>query len=242
LERREYERLAAVEEQGWWFQSLHANLIAASRQAGLPTRASLLDAGCGTGGLLARLSAAWPQALPFGIDLDPLAGALARRKSGAAVAVGSTMALPFADGSLDAIFSADVLCHQGVEPQPALHSIRQCLKPGGVVILNLPAYAWLLSGHDHAVANVRRFGRDEVTALLAREGFTRIRTRYWNSLLFPLMLLQRFTHRRGASDVALLPAPIEKLFHRVVTVERWLGERGWNFPFGGSILATAVKT
>jgi SAM-dependent methyltransferase len=241
VERAEYERLAAVEEQGWWFQGLHANLIATSRHAALPSRPALLDAGCGTGGLLARLGAAWPQARRFGVDLDPLAGATAGRKSGASVAIGSTMALPFADGSLDAVFSADVLCHKGVEPEQALHSIRRCLKPGGVVILNLPAYPWLLSGHDRAVDNVRRFGRSEVAALLARAGFTQIRTRYWNSLLFPLMVLQRITHRHGASDVALLPAPIEKLFHRIVTLEAWLGERGWSFPFGGSILAIAER-
>lgn len=242
MERAEYERLAAVEEHGWWFQGLHANLIAAARRAGMPTEAAMLDAGCGTGGLLARLGTAWPRARRFGIDLDPLAGTLARRKSGALVAIGSTMTLPFADNGLDAIFSADVLCHKGVEPERALHSIRQSLKPGGMVILNLPAYPWLLSGHDRAVDNVRRFGRGDVEALLAREGFTRIRTRYWNSLLFPLMVLQRITHRHGASDVALLPAPIERLFLVIVRFEAWLGERGWSLPFGGSILATAVRT
>jgi hypothetical protein len=76
---------------------------------------------------------------------------------------------------------------------------------------------------------------------LAEEGFIQIRTRYWNSALFPLMLLQRLTHRRGASDVALLPVPIERLFHAIVVAEAWLADRGWRFPFGGSILATAVR-
>jgi SAM-dependent methyltransferase len=149
--------------------------------------------------------------------------------------------LPVAAASLDAVFSADVLCHRGVEPFAALESILSCLKPGGVLILNLPAYPWLLSGHDHAVDNVRRFGRSEVRALLKAAGYGRIRTRYWNSLLFPLMVLQRFTHPRGASDVALLPAPIERLFHAIVGIEAWLGDRGLYFPLGGSILATAVK-
>ncbi len=241
MERNEYERLAAAEEQGWWFRGLHANLIAAYRSAGSPSRPALLDAGCGTGGLLARIGDALPQARRFGLDLDALAAAIARAKSGAAVAIGSTMDLPFAALSLDAIFSADVLCHKGVDPPDALRSIHRCLKPGGVVILNLPAYPWLLSGHDRAVDNVRRFRRSEVVALLAAEGFTQIRTRYWNSLLFPLMVLQRVTHRHGASDVALLPAPVEKLFHAIVTFEAWLRGRRCNFPFGGSILATAVR-
>ena len=122
-----------------------------------------------------------------------------------------------------------------------MRSIHHCLKPGGVVILNLPAYRWLLSGHDRAFDNVRRFGRAEVEVLLASVGFAQIHTRYWNSLLFPLMVLQRLTHRHGASDVALLPGAVETLFHRVVRFEVWLNTRGWNLPFGGSILATAVK-
>jgi SAM-dependent methyltransferase len=242
VERHEYERMAAVEERSWWFRGLHRNLITAwHNAASAPANPLLLDAGCGTGGLLSQLGRAVPQAQRYGIDLDRLAAATARDKSRALVAVGSTTSLPVATASFDAVFSADVLCHRGVEPLVALQSIHSCLKPGGTLILNLPAYPWLLSGHDHAVDNVRRFGRSEVRALLKAAGYGRIRTRYWNSLLFPLMVLQRFTHPRGASDVALLPAPIERLFHAIVGIEAWLGDRGLYFPLGGSILATAVK-
>ena len=242
MERREYERLASVEERGWWFRGLHHNLISAWHRYGTATaNPLLLDAGCGTGGLLSQAGRDLPQAQRFGIDLDRLAAAMARGKSGALVAVGSTTALPFSAASFDAIFSADVLCHSGVEPRAALHSIKACLKPGGMLILNLPAYPWLLSGHDHAVDNVRRFGRGEVHALLEQAGFARIGTTYWNSLLFPLMVAQRLTHPRGTSDVALLPAAIEHLFCGIVRLEAWLHDRGLNFPFGGSILATAVK-
>ncbi len=243
MERREYELMAAVEDRAWWFHGLHLNLIAACSHAA-PSRPNLviLDAGCGTGGLLARLGRELPQLCRFGVELDGLAAATARDKSGAIIAVGSTTALPFRESAFDAVFSADVLCHRGVEPGAALLSIRSCLKPDGVVVLNLPAYRWLLSGHDRAVDNVRRFGRGEVRALLRDAGFARIEIRYWNSLLFPLMVLQRLTHRKGASDVALLPAPLERLFRATVGFEAWLAKHRLHFPFGGSILATAVKS
>jgi len=235
--------IATVEERGWWFRALHYNLIRAWRSAApAPAKPLLLDVGCGTGGLLSRLGRDAPEARRFGIDLDRLAAAIALAKSHAHVAVGSTLALPIAPGSLDAVFSADVLCHRGVEPLAALQSILPCLKPGGVVILNLPAYPWLLSGHDHAVDNARRFGRREIESLLKAAGYGRIHTHYWNSLLFPLMVLQRVTHPHGASDVALLPAPIERIFHHIAVFEAWLGDRGLRFPFGGSILATAVRS
>ncbi len=242
MERREYERLAAVEERGWWFQGLHHNLIGAWYRDGTPVpNPLLLDAGCGTGGLLSQLGRKLTHARRFGIDLDPVAAAMAQAKSGAPVAVGSTVALPIAAGSADVVFSADVLCHRGVEPRAALRSIHASLRQGGMVILNLPAYPWLLSGHDHAVDNVRRFDRREVCALLEEAGYARIRTSYWNSLLFPLMVVQRLSHPRGTSDVALLPAPVERLFLAVVKLEAWLRDRGLHFSFGGSILATAVK-
>jgi SAM-dependent methyltransferase len=243
VERGEYERMAAVEERSWWFRGLHRNLINAWHRAAAPLASpALLDAGCGTGGLLSLLRLDHAQPRCFGIDLDHVAAMTAHAKSHALTAIGSTMALPFARASFDAVFSADVLCHRGVEPVAALQSLRDCLKPGGVLILNLPAYRWLLSGHDHAVDNVRRFSRDEVRDLLQQTGYGGVRVGYWNSLLFPLMLLQRLTHPHGGSDVGLLPAPIEHLFYAMVGLEAWLGDRGLHFPFGGSILATAVKS
>jgi SAM-dependent methyltransferase len=243
MERREYERLAAVEERGWWFRGLHENLIAAWRRVAPQNAAApvLLDAGCGTGGLLSRLKRAAPHAHCIGLELDPMAAATAQAKSGAAIAAGSVLAPPFAADSCDAIFSADVLCHRGVEPCPALAALAPCLKPGGVLVLNLPAYRWLFSGHDRAVDNVRRFGAAEIRGLLTQAGFTQIRIGYWNSLLFPLMLAQRLAHRGAKSDVELLPPAVERLFAAILRLEHGLSAAGLRLPFGGSILAVAIK-
>ena len=242
MERGEYERLAAVEERGWWFRGLHDNLIAAWRRA-QPGEigAVLLDAGCGTGGLLTRLAQAAPRAHCYGLEIDPLAATTARAKSGAAIIAGSVLAPPIAPGSCDAIFSADVLCHRGVEPATALAALMPCLKRGGMLILNLPAYRWLFSGHDRAVDNVRRFGAGELRALLASAGFADIRIGYWNSLLFPLMVAQRLLNRSTRSDVESLPPRVERLFGATVRLEASLAASGLRLPFGGSILATAVK-
>jgi SAM-dependent methyltransferase len=242
VDRREYERLAAVEERGWWFQGLHANLIGAwQRLKPDENTAVVLDAGCGTGGLLSRLAQAAPQARRYGIEIDPVAAATARDKSGAAIVAASVLAPPIAPGSHDAIFSADVLCHRGVEPAEALAALVPCLKPGGALILNLPAYRWLFSGHDLAVDNVRRFGTRELRTLLMVAGLSQIRIRYWNSFLFPLMVAQRLLHRAAKSDVELMPVPVEYLFRTTVLLEARLASCGLRLPFGGSILATAIK-
>ena len=242
MERREYERLAAVEERGWWFRGLHVNLIRAWQRRNAPARdAILLDAGCGTGGLLTRLAEAAPSARCYGLEFDPGAAETARDKSGAALMVGSVLAPPLAPQSCDAIFSADVLCHRGVDPAAALAALAPCLKPRGLLLLNLPAYRWLFSGHDRAVDNVRRFGAGEIRGLLHAAGFVEIRIDYWNSLLFPLMVAQRLLHRGAKSDVELLPPLVERLFGAILRCELALAAGGLRLPFGGSILATAVR-
>jgi len=245
VEAREYERLAAVEGEMWWFRGLHANLVAALRRSFGGERAAILDSGCGTGGLLVALGGALPQAMLFGLDLDEGAAATARAKSGRPVCVASIDRLPFADGAFDAVMSADVLCHEGVDEGAALAGLRRCLRPGGTLILNLPAYPWLFSAHDVAVANARRYARGELCRLLAHAGFTSIHAVYWNSFLFPLMLLRRKVWRggqpAGGSEVALLPAPLERVFGAVMALENRLLKAGIGLPFGGSILATAVR-
>ena len=241
MERGEYERLGQAEDRMWWFRGLHANLLSALAAGGGVGQRRILDAGCGTGGLVARLKVAYPAAMVVGLELDAEAARLARAKSGAPLCRGSVDQLPFAANAFDAILSADVLCHEGVDEEGALGEFRRCLAPGGLLLLNLPAYPWLYSAHDAAVANARRYARGALHRQLATAGFAEIRLGYWNSLLFPLMLLRRLVWRRGGSDVALLPAPIERVFAAVLAVERRLC--GWRLPlpFGGSILVRAVK-
>jgi SAM-dependent methyltransferase len=243
VERSEYERLAAAEDGMWWFRGLHAHMLAALARGGtVPGR--ILDAGCGTGGLLARLAAGFPRSWTVGLDIDEGAASVARGKSGKPVCRGSVERLPFAEDAFDAILSADVLCHRGVDAGRALQGFRRCLKPGGLLVLNLPAYGWLYSAHDVAVDNARRFGRGELAALLAAAGFEHVRTRFWNSLLFPLMVVRRKLWRRGTagtSDVELQSPPVERVLGAVMAFESRLAAAGIFLPFGGSILASAVK-
>src|SRR5262245_28493501 len=150
MESAEYEKMHAVEERMWWYRGLHAALLgqlAAHAPAGL-----VLDAGCGTGGLLKRLR---PDSV--GLDYAAIAARYARDKSDRPVVVGSINDLPFAAGAFAAAISADVLAHDSVDERRALAELHRCLRPGGVVILNLPAYAWLRSDHDRRVHQNRRY-------------------------------------------------------------------------------------
>jgi len=227
----------------WWFAATHANLLTGFAMAAAGP-APLLDAGCGTGGLLARIAAAYPERALFGIDTDAAACARAARKSRRAVCAGSVNRLPFADAAFGAIFSADVLCHRDVDERAALGQFHRCLAQGGVLVLNLPAYRWMMSRHDAAVYNVRRYTRAGLARLLQRAGFRIVFASYWNAVLFPLMVLTRkLLPARGhpGSDVRLYPGPLDALCRAVTAAERALLRRGWRLPFGGSLLAVAAK-
>lgn len=226
----------------WWYRAVHANVLSLLGRY-LPGReAVLLDAGCGTGGLLRRLARARPAWMLFGIDAEPGALSRALRSPGARMVAGDVNHIPFADATFDAIVSVDVLCHRAVAPDQTLAEFRRCLARDGVLLLNLPAYGWMKSAHDDRVHNVRRFSRSDARALIERSGFRVVRATYWNTLLFPLMLLRRLVSRGGAdSDVREYPALLDRAFTALTGLERRLVEAGINLPFGGSILLVAVK-
>jgi SAM-dependent methyltransferase len=236
MEPAEYALMDAAEDRMWWYRALHARLCDALEG----TFGRVLDAGCGTGGFLAVLRERRPDLIRFGIEWDSTAAPRARAKSGAAIARGSVNALPFADNSFDAAVSADVLCHAAVEPRAALAELKRVLRPGGLLVLSLPAYQWLLSAHDRQVHNVRRFTATAAAAVLRQSGFDRGRARYWNGLLLPLMIVQRKILARGdsMSDVAPFPPWLDVTLHGMTEFERHLP---FPLPAGGSVLAIAEK-
>jgi SAM-dependent methyltransferase len=235
MESEEYHLMDEAEDAMWWYRALHARLTCALA----PVRGRVLDAGCGTGGFLAALGRARPDLARIGVEYAAEAAPRAAAKSGAAIVRGSINALPFADASFDAAIAADVLCHAAVTPAQALAELRRVLRPGGVLILNMPAYAWLSSAHDRRVHNARRITPSELRAWLRDAGFTAARTRCWNSLLLPIMIVQRKILARGeaASDVAHFPPWLDATLHGISCLERHIPA----LPFGGSVLATAAR-
>jgi SAM-dependent methyltransferase len=178
-----------------------------------------------------------------GLDADELACRRARAKSARPVCRGSVNALPFLDAAFATIFSADVLCHRDVDERQALLQFYRCLAPGGILVLNLPAYRWMLSRHDAAVSNVRRYTRGSAARLLRNAGFRVRYTTYWNMLLFPLMVVTRklLPSPGVVSDVKPYAFPVEVLGRAATTLERGLLKAGLRLPFGGSLIAIAGK-
>jgi SAM-dependent methyltransferase len=242
VEPAEYELMDAAEERMWWYRALHGRVTDALARRPGPAGA-VLDAGCGTGGLLRRLAVLGRPLV--GLDFNPKAALRAAAKSGAVAAAGDANRLPFAPSTFAALTSCDVLCHRAVDPPAALAEFARVLAPGGTMVLNLPAYEWMHSAHDERVHNSRRFTATSARAMLGAAGFDAIEARYWNALLLPLMVLQRKVLKSDAahdsSDVAPFPPWLDATLHGVTAAERGLARLGLRYPAGGSILVVATR-
>jgi ubiquinone/menaquinone biosynthesis C-methylase UbiE len=244
VEADEYTRLAEQEQSLWWFKALHANIFAYVDRFNTITRnVRLIDIGSGTGGLVGELRTRYPEWTITGLDMSHFAVTVATEKYGNNFVVGNADYLPFRDDCADIIVSADVLYHRGVTPEQMLREILRVLKPDGVVILNNPAYSWLLSYHDFYVHTARRYTKRRITTELHAAGYTDIHVTYWNTVLFPIMVLKRkiFAWGTSESDVQTVSPMLNAVFSAVSSMEAWVLRRGATLPFGGSILASARK-
>ena len=241
----------AAEDRLWWYLGLRENalaLLGLDRAAGAGPR-RILDAGCGTGGMAARLTPFGPV---VGIDLAKFAVAVCRERRGlGATVVASITELPFPDASFDLAVSMDVISDAGTgDDARALAELARVLRPGGRLCLNLPAYRWLAGEHDLAVETKRRYTRREVRALLRAAGFAPERLTYWNAALLPAVAAARALSRRretgqhGAeeaqSDVRVPPRPINRALLALVRAEGRLLRRV-DLPAGSSILGVARR-
>lgn len=241
----EYHLLRRVEDRHWWHSVLRG-LVGAVCDAGLPPRAALLDAGCGTGGILAHLREQHPLIETQGIDASKLAVHHCHGRGLAQVRQGTVHEIPFPDDSFDIVLSLDVLYHADVDEDLALEEMRRVLRPGGVLVANIPAFDCLRGAHDAAVCGARRYKAERVRSLLEEHRLRCERLQYWNAWLFlPLLVWRRLSRRpaqTGAaiSDLAPPPAWLNPLLALGGKLDARLCHR-LRIPFGSSVFAVARK-
>jgi len=238
----EYRRMFEAEERQWWYAGMRSIALGLLDKAltGNANERRLLDAGCGTGNNLLHLGA---RGRAYGVDLAEEAIRFCRTRGVKAVR-GSVLQLPFASGAFDAVTSFDVIYHMWVkDDRAAVAEMARVLKPGGLLLVRVPAFKALWGAHDEAVHSRHRYTRGELGALLRSQGFELVRATYCNFFLFPLLIARRTLDRktgRHGSDVQFLPAPLERAFRGLLEVEARL-VRFVSLPFGTSALVLGRK-
>jgi SAM-dependent methyltransferase len=246
---QEYNTMRTVEDDYWWYSVLRGLVrYEVGRTAGDMQHPRILDAGCGTGGMLASLRSAFGGAELAAFDLSPLAVQHTRARGFRNVFKASVDHIPLGTASQDAVVSLDVLYHEGADQERAMQEFHRLLVPEGRLIMNLPAFECLRGRHDVAVKNVRRYTPRDVRELHQRHGFTIERLFCWNAWLFLPILLWRQLSRntRGAptpeakSDLKQLTPVLNGLLGVLGGLEATLC-RAARSPLGTSVFSVAVK-
>jgi len=234
------------EQSHWWFlarREILSNVLHGLKDQGLLPEApfEILDYGCGTGGLTQTLS-------PFGnvsaVDAHDEALAYCHQRGlSQARKITSPKELP--DNAYHLLTSFDVLEHVEDEAN-LLNHWQRMLKPGGVLLITVPAYNFLWGGEDEISGHFRRYTRYELKRSVEAAGFDVVRASYFNTVLFPLIAMVRLGNRifrpsiKEQSDVADTPRLLSGVLCRLFALERYL-LRWMNLPFGVSILLIAKK-
>jgi SAM-dependent methyltransferase len=236
---RDYElQTHQAEDRHWWYRGRRTVLERVIAQLRLPARSRILDAGCGSGRNMVDLAR---HGVVTGIELSDTSVALARERDCGEVIEGSVLEMPFAADSFDLAASLDVIEHLE-DDLAALRELRRVVAPGGALLVTVPAYQWLWSGHDEINHHHRRYTRSSLLQVAREAGWEPARTTYFNSLLLPaaiaLRLLDRFSTKTTESSLDLwIPPPVLNwLLERPLALEAVLIGRGRRIPAGLSLL------
>lgn len=252
MEKQEYRIMFAKENTFWWYRGLHA-LVLKTIEKHIPSANTftLLDAGCGTGRLLELINKKFKNnAECQGIDFSDEALSFCAERNVENTAKASVCELPFNDNSFDFVTSLDVIYHRGVEDDiTALKEFKRVLKPGGKLIINLPAYEFMTSRHDRAVHTARRYNRSILAKKLSQAKLKASKISYRNSILFPLAftvrMLQKFlkndSEDQKKSDLSEMPKTINIIFEKILLLENTIINNYFSLPFGLSIFGIAEK-
>jgi SAM-dependent methyltransferase len=239
MERVVYDTMADLDQRHWWYRARRQVLAALIRRlAKPPASASILEIGCGTGHNLAMLQ-------EFGhvdaLELDEEVRSVAEQRLGRHV---MSTPLPELAGvperHYDLIGAFDVIEHID-DDRAALASVASRLKPGGKLVMTVPAHQWMWSAHDVVNHHKRRYSKTALKRLIEASPLRLDALGYFNSLLFPVAVAERLSSKlrgKDEADLSVPPAPLNAALEGVFAVERHLIGR-LPLPPGLSLFAVA---
>ncbi|HVR29550.1 MAG TPA: class I SAM-dependent methyltransferase [Thermoanaerobaculia bacterium] len=237
----EYAALDAVESEHWFYAGKRRIARAwIERVRPLGPEDLLVDVGAGTGRLVSELAG---NCRVIGIEPSFVALAIARRRTRGLVC-GDSLALPIANGAASVVTALDVIEHLD-DDRAALAELARITRPGGLVVLNVPAWQILWSDWDVALGHRRRYRRQTLLALVDRRVLRVVRCAYTNPWLFlPMLVYRRLRTALGTGAGArledrALPGPVNSLLRALYVASAnawWLRP-----PFGSSVFAVLER-
>jgi len=247
MDYKDYKKLNAAENTNFWYEArkiLIFDLLKSIYQQE-PSSKNMLYIGCGTGTELEILK-------KFGniTGLDSNTDALEiMRQAGYDALDGDIEKINLQNDFYDCVCCFDVLEHIPND-KLAIKKISSSLKKNGYFIFTVPAFQFLFSPHDKAMGHFRRYSKKKIKKILQNEGFEIVTINYWNSLLFPAVLLFRLLKRiiyklkqenTYTTDLENFNSLVDRILFAILNVENFLCRHGIKFPFGLTIYGIAKK-
>lgn len=229
----------SLEDRHWWYRGRRRLVRAVTEKLPLERPASVLDAGCGGGANLAELARL---GRVTGVEPSDEARSAAEARGVGPVVGGTVEELPFADGEFDLATALDVIEHTD-DDVAALRELRRVVRPGGFLVLTVPAYQRLYGPHDVANEHRRRYVRPGLSEAATAAGWTELRSSYFNSLLLPPAAVHRAIQRRrsneppAVSDFERTPGWANWALELPLRAEARLIGAGGRLPAGLSVVA-----
>jgi SAM-dependent methyltransferase len=233
----ELHAMLSRDEEHWWYRGRRRVLRAELDRLPLEPEARLLDAGCGSGRTLDELAR---YGRVSGVDLSPDAVETARRRGHDDVRVGRVEELPFADATFDVVTCLDVVEHTP-DDRATLAELRRVTRPGGLLLVTVPAYQGLWSWHDEVNQHFRRYDSSSLRAAACSAGLDVVTDTHFNSLLLApaatVRVAQRYRRVHAHSDLDLTPSRLNGVLELPLWLESRLVAAGTRLPAGLSLLA-----
>jgi SAM-dependent methyltransferase len=239
-----YSEYSRIEDTHWWFRGrrqIFMRLLAPFTDG---ARLRILDIGFGTGAMLNFLSR---YGSVIGMDMSVEAIRFARTRCDNPMLLASITAVPLETATFDLVTAFDIIEHDD-DDDAALAELARVCRPGGHVLLTVPAFQFLWGNQDIINHHRRRYTLAQVEQRVRAAGFTPRRLSYFNALLFPVVAAVRVARRlRGEpkgeikSDFTMTkPGLVNDTLTRVFAAEGRLLTR-WRLPVGVSVVCLAER-
>ena len=233
-----------LESAHWWFRSLH-ELVLKNLDRNRKKNIKILDAGCGTGRLMFQMKSLGEVT---GFDFRDTALSFCRKRGlKNAIMVDLNEWNPI-ENQFDYVISLDVISDQGIyDDKLILEKFHKSLKPGGKLLLHVPAFPILERSHDKAATVRKRYVRTEIEVISKEVGFTPIQIQYRLCFAFPLFLILKLFQmtvsfrQKSKSDMFSLPSFANSVLLKFSRLENSALMHGISLPCGTSVYSILQK-
>ncbi|MBN1521136.1 MAG: methyltransferase domain-containing protein [Candidatus Aureabacteria bacterium] len=237
-----------ISEDHFWFHWRRIVIISQASDLKIPLDKELkvLEVGCGTGLLRAQMENATSWIID-GADLNLSALKKSKAFKGRTMLYDITEEKPSFVNSYDVVILYDVLEHIEATRKFLSSAIRH-LKPGGILLVNVPALSVFFSPFDRAMGHFRRYDKKSLSLEFKDMGMDILDMRYWGMSMLPLLAARKVVmsvHKfKGEKTIRYgfnVPGAFSLIFQHVMTGLMRLETACFKSPVLGTSLLLAGK-